>query len=267
LTSASFGSPRIVCKEQRRELSEQRRVLIRGDVVQRPRKPWTPTVQSLLRHLRLNGLPVPEPLGYDEDHEYVGLVAGDAGDQAWHHQLQRDGVRSAGILLRRIHDAGATWQPPDDAIWSERSSGDVICHGDPQPANFAWRNGTAVGLFDWDAARPGSRLDDVAYALLWLVPVGVDAAELKRRGFTSMPDRRDRAEAFLDGYGWQDTINVVEVALARHRQAIEEVEMLGREGHQPHADWVAAGWPDRWRSGLDRMRLLSNGFDPLIRVC
>ena len=56
-------------------------VEIRGDVVVRPRKPWTPTVQSLLLHLHSCGLPVPEPLGYDPastfgspDHADFGLL-------------------------------------------------------------------------------------------------------------------------------------------------------------------------------------------------
>jgi len=247
-------------------VSDQRRISIRDGVVERPRKPWTPTIQSLLRHLRRTGLPVPEPLGFDDQYEYVGLVAGDAGDAAWPHQLEPDGVWSAGNLLRRIHDASTTWRRPADAVWSMAYAQDqVICHGDPQPANFAWRDGRAMGLFDWDAARPGSRLDDVAYGLLWLVPIGIDAQEARRRGFPSLPDRRARAEAFLDGYGWRETINVVEAALVRHQQAIDEVAVLGSQGHQPHAEWVAAGWPERWRSQLDHMRTLSGGFDPVIQ--
>ena len=252
-------------------MPEQRRIVIRDQVVERPRKRWTPTIQSLLRRFRQDGLPVPEPLGYNDHLEYVGLVAGDAGDDAWRHQLDCDGVRSAGALLRRLHDVSTRWVPPEDATWSVPGSagevsgvGEVICHGDPQPANFAWQDGRAVGLFDWDAARPGSRLEDVAYGLLWMVPVGADPAELERRGFASPPDRRARAEAFLDGYRWCGTIDVVEVALARHRQAIDEVELLAAQGHQPHLGWVADGWPQRWRSGLERMRELSGGFDPLI---
>ena len=245
-------------------------------IVERPRKPWTPTVQALLGHLRTEGLPVPEPLGYDDDHEYVGLIAGDAGQDAWRHLSEPDGLRSAGALLRQLHDATTRWRPPSDAIWSvPPSTGDdgtdgsdrvsrVICHGDPQPANFAWRDGRAVGLFDWDAARPAGRLSDLAYGLLWMVPVGAEPAELERCGFPEVPDRRARAEAFLDGYGWQQPVDVVEVALARHEQAIDEVVLLAEHGHQPHADWVAAGWPQRWRSGLDRKRSLSRGFDPYL---
>ena len=69
-----------------------RSVHIRGDVVTRPRNPWTPTVHSLPAHLYHRGMPVPEPLGYDESHEQVRLVPGDAGDDAWPHQLVAPGL-------------------------------------------------------------------------------------------------------------------------------------------------------------------------------
>jgi Phosphotransferase enzyme family len=238
-------------------MTAERTIRIVDGVVRRPAKPWTATVQSLLSHLHRRGLPVPEPLGYDEDYEYVGLVEGDAGVDAWPHQLSLEAVRSAGALLRRTHDATTEWQPPSDAVWSvPHSGGRVICHGDPQPANLAWREGGAVGLFDWDAARPGRRLDDVAYALIWLTPFATDPDELKRRGFTATPDRRARVAALLDGYGWREPFDVVDAAVRRHEQAIDEVVWLGERGHQPHAGWVAEGWPARWRSGLDLMRSL-----------
>ena len=106
---------------------------------------------------------------------------------------------------------------------------------DPQPANFAWRDGRAVGLFDWDAARPGQPVDDVAYALLWFSPFNADEAQIRGRGFHGEPDRRARAEALLDGYGWDQPIDVVEAAVTRHAQAIDEVVWLGERGHEPHA--------------------------------
>ncbi|WP_302183617.1 hypothetical protein [Rothia santali] len=42
-------------------MQEPREVRVEGDVVRRPRKPWTPTVHALLRHLRSHDLPVPLP--------------------------------------------------------------------------------------------------------------------------------------------------------------------------------------------------------------
>ncbi len=230
-------------------------VRIRGEIVLRPRKPWTPTVHALLAHLHARGLPVPEPLGYDDREEQVRLVPGAAGTDAWPHQLGLDGVRSAGVLLRQVHEATLDWRPPAGARWSVPSAGGpVVCHGDPQPANFAWRGGRAVGLFDWDGARPAAPMSDVAYGLLWFTPVNADEAEVRSRGFVGPPDRRARAEAFLDGYGWSDPVDVVDAAVTRHAQAVAEVELLGAEGHQPHAGWVAAGWPDRWRADLDSLR-------------
>lgn len=233
-------------------------VHIRGDVVSRPRKRWTPTVHSLLLYLHGCGLPVPEPLGYDEHLEYVRLVKGAAGDDAWPHQLQLPGLRSAGALLRQIHDASRDWQPPAVAQWSvPPTPSPVICHGDPQPANFAWRDGQVVGLFDWDAARPAPPISDVAYALLWFIPVNADNDELHRRGFTDLPNRRARAEALLEGYGWDQPIDILETAVSRHVQAIDEVVLLGNQGHEPAASWVAAGWPDHWRAGLAELRGIS----------
>ncbi|ROS72299.1 phosphotransferase family enzyme [Curtobacterium sp. PhB130] len=82
----------------------EREVVVDGDVVRRPRKPWTLTVHSLLRHLHDQGLPVPEPLDTDEHFEFVRLVPGDGGDAAWPHQTTTAAVASAGALLRRVHD-------------------------------------------------------------------------------------------------------------------------------------------------------------------
>ncbi|MET0692418.1 MAG: phosphotransferase [Propionibacteriaceae bacterium] len=236
----------------------ERKISIRDGVVRRPAKPWTPTIQSLLQHLHGKGLPVPKPLGYDSELEYVRLVEGDAGDAAWPHQRDLAGVRSAGALLRQVHDASAGWTPPATSVWSVPfQPSPIICHGDPQPANFAWRDGQAVGLFDWDAARPGGPLGDVAYALLWFIPLNADEDELVRRGFLAVPDRQARAEAFLEGYGWSAALDVTEAAVARHGQAIDEVVWLGDRGHEPHASWVAAGWPDRWRAGMGDLRARS----------
>ncbi|WP_122941806.1 phosphotransferase [Brachybacterium sp. EE-P12] len=143
--------------------------------------------------------------------------------------------------------------PPTEACWSvPHTSSITVCHGDPKPGNFAWLDGRAVGLFDWDAARPADPASDIAYALLWTVPVPIrPIPEL------SATDRREadaRAAALLEGYGWEDPFEVAERATARHEQAIEEVEWLGSHHHEPHASWVRDGWPGRWRRELRAVR-------------
>lgn len=239
-----------------------REVVVDGATVRRPRKPWTPTVHVLLEHLNAQGLPVPRPLGLDDRYEYVSLVPGTAGDEAWPHGVSPAGARSLGRLLRSMHEATRDWAPPADALWSvPHSPSGTICHGDPKPGNVTWRNGVAVGLFDWDAARPGDPSEDVAYALLWAVPVDVDPDDDPLSdGEAEL--RRARARALLDGYGWQGPIDVVEAAVSRHEQAIDDVEWLGAHGHEPHATWVAQGWPASWRGRLEAMREAGRSIAP-----
>jgi Ser/Thr protein kinase RdoA (MazF antagonist) len=235
-------------------LTDARRITIQDDVVRRPRKPWSETVHHLLHHLGEHHLPVPRPLGLDDRYEYVSLVAGDDGDTAWPDGVSVEGARSMGALLRRVHDATRDVVLPGDAHWSVPwDPAPTICHGDPKPANMTWRDGMVVGLFDWDAARPGPASDDIAYALLWTVPIETDpsGAPLAARE-TEL--RQARAAALLDGYGWSSPLDVVDAAVARHALAVDEVQWLGVRGHEPHATWVDEGWPERWRSRLEAMR-------------
>ena len=236
-------------------MGRKREARINGNVVERPAKPWTPTVHALLNHLHGTDLAVPKPLDFDDGVERVTLVSGEAGSDAWAHQLSVESVRSAGRLLRRVHDATVGWEPPTLANWAVPfQQGGVVCHGHPQPANFAWRDGIAVGLFDWDVARPGNRLSDVAYALEWFAPFEDDPTELRSRGFDETLDRRARISALLAGYGWEGPLDVVAAVTIRQQTAIDEVVYLGKRGHQPQTEWVAAGWPDRWSSKLATTR-------------
>lgn len=230
-------------------------MLISGDVVRRPSFPWTPTIHRLLGHLSEQGLPVPEPLGTSGPFEFVRLLPGDAGEDAWKHCGDLDGVRSAGSLLRVVHDATADWVPPADAIWAFAPADDagdlVICHGDPKPPNMTWANGAATGLFDWEAARPAPRIEDVAYAIQWIAPFYESAAERERRGFPPDNDPFERANAFLDGYGWSGPIDIAASVRARREQAIDEVESLGLRGWEPPATWLADGHVAQWRAALN----------------
>ncbi len=218
--------------------------------MRRPAAPWTETVHSLLSHLRAAGLPVPEPLGIEGSVEQVRFVPGAAGDEAWPHQVSVGAVRSAGALLRAVHEATRGWVPPPSARWAVGSEGGpTICHGDPKPPNFAWRDGAAVGLFDWDVARPAPPTSDIAYALYWFAPFDDDDAELARRGLPINVDARARIDAFLEGYGWTEPFDVLEAVAFRRRQAVDEVIHLGAQGVMPQAQWVDDGWPQQWRKG------------------
>ncbi len=61
-----------------------------------------------------------------------------------------------------------------------------MCHHDPGPNNVVFQNGAPVALIDFDAAAPGSPLEDVGYlAWTWCisskqtVPVDQQAAQVR----------------------------------------------------------------------------------------
>jgi thiamine kinase-like enzyme len=224
-----------------------RPVSIDGDTLTRPAPANAGTIHDLLQHLRRQGiLGVPELLRLDEDTETVTFVEGDSGGAGWYHQHTDEGLASAARLLRRIHDATMSWDPPANE-WGapavEVPSGEdlVYCHGDPGPWNFVWRNNEAIGLIDWDYLHPGPRLADVAYALQWFVPLRCDEFAREWHHFPETPDRRHRIQVFLDAYGDLPAFDVVEAVTGRMQAVSDLVRHLAEQGQEPQRTWVADG--------------------------
>jgi thiamine kinase-like enzyme len=66
--------------------------------------------------------------------------------------------------------------------------GECVVHGDLSFANTVYREGRAVAFIDWDSAKPGKRVDDLAHALATYLSLGeyieggaVERAELARK--------------------------------------------------------------------------------------
>ena len=224
-------------------------VVVGPEVVSRPAGPATETVHSLLRHLRAKGLDcVPEPLGVDGHVERLRFIPGAAGGEGWFHQHSEHGLASAARLLRVIHDAGADWTPPVDAVWGAPAvAGDatVFCHGDPGPWNFVWHDGEAVALIDWDYLHPAPRLDDVAYALRWFTPLRSDRHATEWHHFPAVPDRRARVRTFVAAYGDLEPFDLVDTVTERIRAVIRLRRDLADRGIEPQRTWVADGAEER----------------------
>ncbi|WP_344304669.1 phosphotransferase [Nocardioides bigeumensis] len=182
-------------------------------------------------------------MSLDGETETLRFIDGDSGGDAWKHQHDDRGLRSAALLLRRIHDASADWAPPDDAVFAapEAEEGDVFVNGDPGPWNFVWREGEAVALIDWDFLHPAPRLSDVAYALRWFAPIRDDQAVIEWHHFPEVPDRRARIEGFLDAYGIPADFDVADAVIRRIRSTNEHVRFLAGQGQEPQKTWVAEG--------------------------
>jgi hypothetical protein len=119
----------------------------------------------LLEHIRRAGFDgAPEPFGLDSGCEVLGWMEGTVED-ANGSDIDLDSVRAAAGLLRRYHDAtvgfdptGLTWQ------FATEQPIEVVLHGDAAPYNCVFRGGKPVAWIDFDTARPGPRLHDVAYS-------------------------------------------------------------------------------------------------------
>lgn len=222
-----------------------RPVGIAEGVVTRPAGEQTATVHSYLHHLRSRGLDcVPEPLGVIDGVEHLRFIDGADGGQGWYHQHTDEGLASAARLLRQVHDAGAGWTPPEDAVWGGPPViGDdlVFCHGDLGPWNFIWHDNEAVALIDWDYLHPAPRVDDVAYALRWFAPLRSDEHALEWHHFPVVPDRAARVRTFLAAYGDLPDFDVVEAVTERIRSVMRLRRDLADRGIEPQRTWVADG--------------------------
>ena len=222
------------------------------DLVLRPVRPWTRTIHALLTHLRAEGLTsVPEPVGIEGDVEAVRLIPGDSGVDAWQHQVDEEGVRSAARLLREVHEASRGFVPPRDATWSiaPQPGADVVCHGDPGPWNMVWDGPQAIGLIDWDFAHPGPAMSDVAYALEHFTPFRSDevACDTDGHRFPAPPQRRGRLSAFASAYGLDSATGLVDRVIDRQAATIAQVQDLAERHIQPQASWVEEGYLDDLR--------------------
>ncbi len=219
-------------------------------LVLRPVRPWTGAVHALLTHLREQGLEcVPEPVGVRDDVEAVTYLEGEAGHAGLRHQYDVAGLESAARLLRRIHDATEGFEPPSVVEWAYPPvpGASTVCHGDPGPWNFVWRDGEAVGLIDWDHASPGPVAEDVAYALDSFAPFRPDEVALHDHGFPAVPDRAARVRAFAAAYG-VGTVGLVDRVLDRQQRTVDRVLVLADRGLDPWAGWVREGYLEDLRS-------------------
>jgi hypothetical protein len=170
-------------------------VVRRGDHLYRPERPWSKSVIQLLEHVHRAGFEgAPEPFGLEAGCEVLGWIKGEVEDLSA-LDLDPISLRAAARLLRRYHDAAAGFDP-SGLVWQfpAEQPAEVVLHGDAAPYNCVFRGGVPVAWIDFDTARPGPRLNDVAYAAYRFC--------LIREPFGSLTEQdAERVIAFADAYG------------------------------------------------------------------
>jgi Phosphotransferase enzyme family len=222
-----------------------------GDTVRRPAGPWTPAAHSLLAYLRSAGFRgAPEPLGLDEQgREVLRYIPGTV---AWGDgfELLRPGaglVRAA-RLIRDFHDAVTGFVPPAGARWQVNIPADtdeIIAHHDLAPWNLVI--GDQWAFIDWDMAAPGSRLWDLAWAVLGFVPLSANPQY-------QSPDADARLRVFVDAYGLDDEAQRRRLVMLLGPRARSMYQFLADQAARNIDPWAALwrqGHGDAWRDDAD----------------
>ena len=178
-----------------------------GSVVLRPARPWTPTVHSLLRHLEevgFTGAPRVVGSGFAPDgRETLSYIEGEFTHPGpW----TIEGAAGVGHLLRKLHEATASYRPPTDAIWPPwfgrrlGGPGRVIGHCDVAAWNIVARGGLPVALIDWETSGPVDPMIELAQAC-WLNAKLFDDDVAEREGLPPLEFRARQLRAIIDAYG------------------------------------------------------------------
>lgn len=220
-----------------------------GDSVRRPAGRHTPTIDALLRHLGSVDFPAPRPLGTDELGRQIltwlpGTTTWDEHACFW-GSIER--VRQAAALIRRLHEALDTFQPPRDATWPGGWGRIVgprrgpICHGDLAPYNVVASWMGELGIIDWDGAGPGDRMAELAFAAESFALLRRDA-QCEQVGYHEPPARVERLDAFVASYGLRPSERpaLADALIENARDRINFGVEMHRKGREPWASWWAA---------------------------
>lgn len=154
-----------------------------GNEVRRPHQENIDAIGQLASHLSAHHIEAPLFLGRDSaGNDRMVFIDGDVATPpfpSWALSLQS--LRSAARLLRRFHEATATFHQPDGAQWDRSmaasAGGPVVGHNDVCPENTVFRNGEAVAFIDLDLAAPTDPLLDVAHFVRMWIPLGTEGVD------------------------------------------------------------------------------------------
>ena len=207
-----------------------------GDVVHREPSDNSAYVHRVLSFLSKCGYDfAPKYLGLDESgREKVEYIDGYVphGQEIPQETWSLETMQAIFKEIRDLHDVTAGTELA--------GSSECVCHGDLSYANTVYRDGKAVAFIDWDWAHAGSRVDDVAYALLQYLSLG----EFESEG--GPKERAELARKLVDAYGLPKKQKLLlldamlEALLSTRQKQLESA----RQGKSSGLRLVEAGVPD-----------------------
>ncbi|WP_082687547.1 phosphotransferase [Curtobacterium oceanosedimentum] len=179
-----------------------------GDEVHRLPMGDNTAVHELLRVLPERGFVLaPRYLGQsDQGRERLSYISGTTGYPPFSAEIRSERTLvNVARAIRSFHDASAGLLNELPSTWNgyefaRPAHFDCIGHYDLAPWNMVFDGEDVVGIIDWDAAGPSSRVWDLAYAAFQFIPFHA-TSDLVAWGWDEEPDRRARLRLFLDSYG------------------------------------------------------------------
>jgi hypothetical protein len=205
-----------------------------GDTVRRSVKENSAFVHGVLGHLELQQFDrAPRFLGIDEKGRAIlsyisGTVPRDVGG------FQKEQWLAAARLLRLYHDATVDCDLKGEC--------EVVCHGDPGPGNYVFRDGMPFALIDFDGVRPGRREEDVGYAAWRWLNIGNRKVTPEKQG-SSLVD-------FVAAYDAAATWNPLEAVLQAQYALVARVPNSFKWAVIKAWAQACLAWTERNREGI-----------------
>ncbi len=202
--------------------------------------PYTGAMHALLLHLEDEGFTgAPRSFGWDDKGRH--LVEFVPGMRADHPDAPEDALDPArlGRFLRDMHDALSRFEPPSDARWFDglpAPGHELIVHQDIAPSNIVIRDDGSLVAIDWDAAGPGTRLWDLAYAAHSFAPLYRQGADIENAS--------SRLRRLVDGYGLSDDErwDLVPLLSQRSQRMYDYLDKMRQTRQSP--------WIELWQRGV-----------------
>jgi len=225
----------------------------KGDLVKRRIGAQSPATHQLLTWLKLREFNrVPELLEATPEEEVLSYLAGEPVFRPWSEVVRTDHwMAELGTWLCGYHAAvsGFTLQSDARFLWGpgRQTAEMVVNHGDLGPWNVIQRDGRISGVIDWDMARFGDPLDDLAQLALESVPLKPSTAG--RLGLSPDPDVvRSRLRVLCEAYGEADLDKVLRHTVGYLERMANEIEELAEQGRAPFVLYVKDGVPQDYRA-------------------